>query len=112
MSLTLAQFAMMGGDYPTSKSGNGYLKLPNGMILQWGLNNPSGNSSGAVITFPTAFPTSCLAVVTSSCAGPAAIGRPSASSFSTSGFTLSSCYIVNGTTTWVTDLSAWVAIGY
>jgi len=38
---------------------NGYTKLANGLILQWGV---SGASSGT-ITFPIAFPTSCLNVI-------------------------------------------------
>ena len=40
---------------------NGYQKLPNGLILQWGTGTAvaGGNST---VTFPIAFPTACLMV--------------------------------------------------
>lgn len=42
----------------------GYCYLPNGLILQWGT---TGVSSGATtITFPIAFPNSCLGVTCTS----------------------------------------------
>jgi len=44
-----------------SKTESGYSKLPNGMILQWGLVT----DDGAVKTFPIAFPNAGLAIVTS-----------------------------------------------
>lgn len=38
---------------------NGYTKLPNGLILQWGSGTVAQNSS-ATITFPIVFPNACL----------------------------------------------------
>lgn len=38
----------------SSLSGNGYLKLANGLILQWGVVTVPANST-AVVTYPTAF---------------------------------------------------------
>ncbi len=40
-----------------SLSANGYQRLPNGAILQWGYNAPS------TVTFPIAFPNACRSVV-------------------------------------------------
>ncbi len=38
-----------------SLSGNGYQKLPNGLIIQWGQGILAGDSTG-IVTFPIAFP--------------------------------------------------------
>lgn len=41
--------------FPNSLAGNGYQKLPNGLIVQWGsISNPAGPSNTPV-TFPVAF---------------------------------------------------------
>jgi len=50
------------GDVATTSSG--YAPIGNGLILQWGEISPALNTSVAV-TFPVAFPTSCLQFVTS-----------------------------------------------
>lgn len=42
-----------------SKTTNGYVKLPGGLILQWGTGN-TGGSSAISVTFPVAFPNACL----------------------------------------------------
>ena len=39
---------------------NGYLKLPNGFILQWGGITLLADTSSHGYTFPIVFPTSCL----------------------------------------------------
>lgn len=41
-----------------SKSGNGYVKLPDGTIVQWGTS-----TSTSTVTFPIAFPNACGSVV-------------------------------------------------
>ncbi len=44
-----------------SLNGNGYQKLPSGLIIQWGSVLSSGAAAGnATATFPIAFPNSCL----------------------------------------------------
>lgn len=43
---------------------NGYQRLPGGLIIQWGVTSGS-SSSGTVVTFPVAFPSSCASVVVS-----------------------------------------------
>ncbi len=45
--------------------GNGYTKLPNGLILQWGVNSVATDTN-LVITFPLAFPNTCFSVSGSS----------------------------------------------
>jgi hypothetical protein len=49
-----------------SKTANGYTKLPNGMILQWGTGAAATNYAVQTITFPIAFPTACLCAVVAS----------------------------------------------
>lgn len=47
-----------------SKSSNGYVKLNNGILIQWGVLTAAGNATGATFTFPTAFTSTkyCVAV--------------------------------------------------
>lgn len=46
----------------SSKSSNGYVKTPDGVIIQWGYGQGSYYASNP-ITFPTAFPNVCTSVV-------------------------------------------------
>lgn len=46
-----------------SKNPNGYTKLPNGMIFQWGLSASISADGRTIVTFPIAFPTACLGAV-------------------------------------------------
>lgn len=63
---------------------NGYQKLPNGLIIQWG--SASANTTGVGVTFPIAFTTACYCVQANNTnqTNPPA---PSCSSISTTGFT-------------------------
>ena len=46
---------------PVQKADNGYLKLPNGLILQWGKVASGWPGEGPyTVTFPIAFPNKCL----------------------------------------------------
>jgi hypothetical protein len=47
------------GQFSASPAANGYQKLPNGLIIQWGTVGTSNGS--ATITFPIAFPNAVLA---------------------------------------------------
>lgn len=49
--------------FPNSLAGNGYQKLPNGLIIQWGSITTAAGS--AVVTFPIAFPGACRQVIPS-----------------------------------------------
>lgn len=48
--------------FAKSLSQNGYLKLPSGLIIQWGNANTNAATQAATITFPIAFPNACLNV--------------------------------------------------
>src|SRR5690606_5987234 len=50
-------------EWARSAAGAGYVKLPNGMILQWGLSPSVGHDGNTSATFPIAFPTDCLRVI-------------------------------------------------
>lgn len=50
-------------DGTSSKTTNGYVILPNGLIMQWGVNQAAVGTYGmGTITFPIPFPTACLNV--------------------------------------------------
>jgi len=49
-----------------SKSTNGYTKLPNGLILQWGEISRGSSDAVIAVTFPITFPNAVLAVLISS----------------------------------------------
>lgn len=52
-------------DFETSKQENGYTKLPNGLIIQWGIIGrypPNNTKIKEGFTFPITFPNMCLAV--------------------------------------------------
>lgn len=52
------------GQFAATLAGNGYQKLPGGLIIQWGsLAQTSGVEGAVVITFPIAFPTACLQAI-------------------------------------------------
>ena len=46
-----------------SKASAGYTKLPNGIIIQWGISSGKSGEVSGTVTFPIAFPTACLAVI-------------------------------------------------
>lgn len=50
-------------DFTQSLSANGWCKLPNGLMIQWGRKYVSGNQANVAQSFPTAFPTACFSVV-------------------------------------------------
>ena len=54
-----------------TKAGAGYVKLPNGIIIQWGGGGSGVNSeTTATVTFPITFPNACLRVIgTTYCSG-------------------------------------------
>ena len=62
LGVTTLQTLVGGTSIPaTSKAANGYMKLANGMILQWGYRQ--GTDQLKNVTFPIAFPNACLSVV-------------------------------------------------
>ena len=51
------------GAFPVEKSDNGYLKLPNGLIIQWVRLNKTVGAMAGTYNFPIAFPNKCFGVV-------------------------------------------------
>ncbi|WP_413722703.1 gp53-like domain-containing protein [Sodalis sp. RH24] len=75
------------GQFTAQKSSAGYVKLPNGIVFQWG--GASTNSSGNVaVVFPIAFPTACSRVLATNGAGSTPAGFPGVGGLTTTGFNL------------------------
>ena len=53
------------GGYTQSLSSNGWTKLPNGLIMQWGTATINYNKTDTSVTFPIAFPNGALHAQTS-----------------------------------------------
>jgi hypothetical protein len=47
-------------DVARSLTANGYVKLSNGLTLQWGITGNVSNNTDFTVTFPVAFTTACL----------------------------------------------------
>ena len=86
-----------------SKAQNGYVKLPNGVIIQWA-DLPSGTTS---IAFPIAFPTLCASVATGqNGATSSSIARVAISAMSTTTLTLQLAIVAGAVP------ARYIAIGY
>lgn len=72
-----------GGFTLPNPSSTKYIKLPNGLIAQFGQGTAS--SAGTTVTFPTTFPTQCFTVVTTMIGNPAL--ATSANNLTTAAFT-------------------------
>jgi hypothetical protein len=85
----------------SSVSANGYTKLTNGIILQWGYQ--AYTTTATPVVFPITFPTACTSVhVTTNRLTNGANGYNHAGSLTTAGFSA----VFDGTGGW------WSAIGY
>ncbi len=96
------------GDFTQSLTPNGYVKFPNGLIIQWGIDrnyDATYSLSPYTINFPIAFPNACFLVngnTQTSYTGPAASVYFAISSWNKTSFTRPG-YIGRLT---------WIAIGY
>jgi hypothetical protein len=92
--------------YTQSFDGNGWARLPNGLIIQWGSATIAGNGSTSV-TSPTSFTTVSRVVIGGAAqSGNAQDNNPAVTSSSTSGFSVWSA--VDGTLFGC----QWIAVGY
>ena len=106
-------FVLMDGfgskSFANSKTNNGYQKLPGGMILQWGMasaNNAVATQTNAV-TFPTAFPTNPVMVLTDHVGGVSNVNTIVVSgTVTTTGFSWGSDYVGGSMSVF------WMALGY
>jgi hypothetical protein len=94
--------ATLASQFVTSLSTNGYVKLPGGIIIQWG--QYSLTASGTYVNFPIAFPAACASFVAMSNAA----STPSLNNVIVSQFTATQFAL------WATagGNTSWVAIGY
>lgn len=84
---------------------NGYSRLPNGLLLQWGTSASIGQDSSGSVTFPIAFTTLyCVTITPRASTNTGGGGADNITASSTTGFTIS--HGADGTATFY-----WMAIG-
>lgn len=95
----------LNSDWAASKDASGYVKFPNGFIIQWGQAYVGANSRGYK-SFPIAFPTACISVQVTH--------RTTAINWDkvcvAGNYTRTSCILANCET--VNSMINWVALGY
>jgi hypothetical protein len=89
------------GNAPANFSTNGYQKLPNGFILQWGTNSMSGVPA-INPSFPIAFPNVCLTFVVSS----------TTNNVPVQGFIINTSQFSITQSSSAAVTASWIAIGY
>ena len=98
-------------DWSTSKATNGYCKLPNGVIIQWGYQVVTPTAANTVttqsVTFPITFPSACRGVQVTARTSVPNIITSSSANITSSGFEIA----MTRTNTTATGYS-WFAIGY
>lgn len=95
----------LNSNWAASKGVSGYVKFPNGFIIQWGEVYVGANSTGHK-SFPIAFPTACISVQVTHKTTAINRGKVCAAG----NYTRTSCTIANGET--VNSMINWVALGY
>lgn len=95
----------LNSNWAASKDISGYVKFPNGFIIQWGEAYVGANSTGYK-SFPIAFPTACISVQVTH--------KTTATNWDkvcvAGNYTRTSCTIANGET--VNSMINWMALGY
>lgn len=95
----------LNSNWAASKDASGYVKFPNGFIIQWGEAYVGANSRGYK-SFPIAFPTACISVQVTH--------RTTATNWDkvcvAGNYTRTSCTIANCET--VNSMINWMALGY
>lgn len=95
----------LNSNWAASKDVSGYVKFPNGFIIQWGEAYVGANSKGYK-SFPIAFPTACISVQVTH--------KTTATNWDkvcvAGNYTRTSCTIANGET--VNSMINWMALGY
>lgn len=95
----------LNSNWAASKDVAGYVKFPNGFIIQWGEVYVGANSTGYK-SFPIAFPTACISVQVTH--------KTTATNWDkvcvAGNYTRTSCTIANGET--VNSMINWMALGY
>ena len=99
-------------DFSQSLGQTGYTKLPNGVILQWGLATIAANTTYVDVKFPLAFPANVRAVSCQNNYTNTRNAAASVSSMSTTGFRLSPYMTNNNGVPTVITYIYWIAVGY
>lgn len=95
-----------------SLGGNGYQKLPGGLIIQWGFGNGS-TSGGVAVSFPISFPTNCAAVTVTHGNNGSSLGSAKTYSIGLGGFSVAlSTDDGSNVVAYLADSFRWIAIGY
>lgn len=89
--------------FGASLAGNGYQKLPSGLILQWGSAAPSSPNTLTTYSFPIAFPTACRQFVCGAVNNGTALAPVQGVALSTTQYQL----VVSD----ANETAAWIAIG-
>lgn len=110
---------LLNTDITSSLSNNGWCKLPNGLILQWGkITLPDlTNEQTGVCTLPVTFPHAVFAIIMGSVAGSTSHGPGTQEGFSikmqtTSNFTWVSSWESRNNGAFGNAPAQWIAIGY
>ena len=110
---------LLNTDITSSLSNNGWCKLPNGLILQWGkITLPDlTNEQTGVCTLPVTFPHAVFAIIMGSVAGSTSHGPGAQEGFSikmqtTSNFTWVSSWESRNKDAFNNAPAQWIAIGY
>jgi len=107
-----ASLAELVNGFINSKGDNGYTRLPNGLILQWGLTYVASNGINIAVSFPVAFPTKAATIqITNLFHTSTAIGW-SVGDISRTGFRAFNKTYTTDTTPTVPSNCYWMAIGY
>ena len=95
----------LNSNWAASKNVSGYVKFPNGFIIQWGQAYVGANSTGYK-SFPIAFPTACISVqVTHKTTATNWDKVCVAGNYTRTGCTIANCETVN-------SMINWMALGY
>lgn len=70
-SKALATMQKFADEFGASLVGNGYQKLPSGLIIQWGFAGPVPGPGSLLVTFPIAFASSCFGIYMTPLGSPA-----------------------------------------
>jgi len=97
---------------PFSKSSNGYVTLPNGLIIQWG--SDATVASDLAVAFPIIFPVAVASVQTTMVTGATTtqLFSTTVDAISSSGFSVRKRFQSGSTTSGATEPFNWIAIGY
>jgi hypothetical protein len=106
-STSLATTQMFSDEFVKSLSGNGYQKLPSGLIIQWGPNTtPAGGA--LAFGFNIAFPTACLSASANVISAGAGTYSANVSAYTVSQMTV----VATNNNAGIAASFNWLAIGY